>query len=69
MIPWEHLDTAVVPDAGGELRLMRRGAEYSIMAGATELMNSRLSGSEEALAALSGDRIRGRAKPQVLSGS
>ncbi|MFD3266303.1 spermidine synthase [Phenylobacterium ferrooxidans] len=52
MIPWEHLDTAVVPDGGGELRLMRRGAEYSIMAGAIELMNSRLSGSEEALATL-----------------
>ena len=52
MIPWEHLDTAVVPDAGGELRLMRRGAEYSIMAGGIELMNSRLSGSEEALATL-----------------
>ncbi|MES2722892.1 MAG: MnmC family methyltransferase [Pseudomonadota bacterium] len=52
MIPWEHLDTALVPDGGGELRLMRRGAEYSIMAGAIELMNSRLSGSEEALATL-----------------
>ncbi|MBP7815764.1 MAG: spermidine synthase [Phenylobacterium sp.] len=52
MIAWEHLDTATVPDAGGELRLMRRGAEYSIMTGAIELMNSRLSGSEEALATL-----------------
>jgi spermidine synthase len=57
MIPWEHLDTAVVPNAGGELRLMRRGAEYSIMAGATELMNSRLSGSEEALATLTVARV------------
>ena len=52
MIPWEHLDTATVPDDAGELRLMRRGTEYSIMAGAIELMNSRLSGSEEALATL-----------------
>lgn len=52
MIAWEHLDTATVPDAGGELRLMRRGAEYSIMTGSIELMNSRLSGSEEALATL-----------------
>ena len=52
MIPWEHLDTASVPGDGGELRLMRRGAEYSIMSGSIELMNSRLSGSEEALATL-----------------
>ena len=52
MIAWEHLDTATVPDGGGELRLMRRGAEYSIMTGAIELMNSRLSGSEATLATL-----------------
>jgi hypothetical protein len=51
MIPWEHLDSAAIPD-GGTLRLMRRGAELSIMSGATELMNSRLSGSEQALATL-----------------
>lgn len=67
MIPWEHLDTAEAP-GGAELRLMRRGAEYSIMTGAIELMNSRLSGSEEALAALACDRIRGRRQPQVLIG-
>ena len=57
MIPWEHLDTAAVPDDGGELRLMRRGAEYSIMSGAIELMNSRLSGSEAALATLACARV------------
>lgn len=67
MIPWEHLDTAEAP-GGVELRLMRRGAEYSIMAGAIELMNSRLSGSEQALAALACERIRGRDRPQVLIG-
>jgi spermidine synthase len=47
---------------------MRRGAEFSIMAGAIELMNSRLSGSEKALATLACERLRGRAKPQVLIG-
>ena len=62
MIPWEHLDTALVPDGGGELRLMRRGAEYSIMAGAIELMNSRLSGSEEALATLVCARVGAAAR-------
>ena len=61
MIPWEHLDTAIVPDGGGELKLMRRGAEYSIMAGSIELMNSRLSGSEQALATLVCDRLGARA--------
>ncbi|MET0336358.1 MAG: spermidine synthase [Caulobacter sp.] len=68
MIPWKHLDTAIVPDQGGELRLMQRGHEFSIMAGAIELMNSRLSGSEEALATLTCERLGGRAKPTVLIG-
>jgi len=47
---------------------MRRGGEYSIMAGAIELMNSRLSGSEEALATLTHARLKGRPAPQVLIG-
>lgn len=68
MIPWKHLDTAVVPDQGGELRLMQRGHEFSIMVGAIELMNSRLSGSEEALATLTCERLAGRAKSSVLIG-
>ena len=49
MIPWQQIDTARVPDANVELRLMQRGAEFSMMLGQNELMNSRLSGSEEAL--------------------
>jgi len=68
MIPWVQLDTASVPDGGGELRLMQRGGEFSIMAGSTELMNSRLSGSEEALATLACARIEGRSKPAILIG-
>jgi spermidine synthase len=67
MIRWEHLDTAQIPD-GGELKLKRRGAELSIMSGSIELMNSRLSGSEEALATLSWDLIKGRPKPRMLIG-
>ena len=67
MIPWVHLDTAQIPD-GGELRLMRRGQEYSIMSGAIELMNSRVSGSEVALAQRACARLRGMASPQVLIG-
>ena len=57
-----------MPDDGGDLRLMRRGSEYSIMSGAIELMNSRLNGSEEALATLVCDRVEGRPHPQILIG-
>jgi spermidine synthase len=67
MIPWVHLDSAKIPD-GGELRLMRRGGELSIMSGSIELMNSRLSGSEKALATLATERLQGRPKPRVLIG-
>lgn len=67
VIPWSLLDTAQVP-GGGELRLMRRGAEFSIRLGHNELMNSRLSGSEEALATIACERIRARARPQILIG-
>lgn len=69
MIRWVELDRAQVPDGGGELRLLQRGVEYSIMAdGGIELMNSRLSGSEEALASLAWEKIRGRPGPRVLIG-
>lgn len=67
MIPWIVLDTAKIP-GGGELRLKQRGSEFSIMLGTNELMNSRLSGSEEALAKLSCERIAGRGKPKILIG-
>jgi spermidine synthase len=67
MIPWMLLDKAKAP-GGGELRLMRRGAEYSIRLGDNELMNSRLSGSEEALATIPCARIRDRPTPQILIG-
>ncbi|MCQ4191595.1 spermidine synthase family protein [Methylocystis suflitae] len=68
MIPWTLLDTAPIPGSEGELRLKRRGAEFSIMLGNIELMNSRLSGSEEALATLSCERIQARPQPRVLIG-
>jgi spermidine synthase len=67
MIPWVHLDTAKVP-GGGELKLMRRGNEFSIMAGAIALMNSRMSGSEIALAELACDRVGGRRHCRMLIG-
>ncbi|TIR23155.1 MAG: hypothetical protein E5X34_13800 [Mesorhizobium sp.] len=68
MIPWVQLDSARTPDGGQELRLKQRGTEFSIMLGTNELMNSRLSGSEEALARLSCERIAGRKRPSILIG-
>ncbi len=67
MIRWVQLGEASVPGGGG-LRLMRRGTEFSIMAGAIELMNSRQSGSEQALALLTCERLRGSPHPVVLIG-
>jgi len=67
MIPRVLLGTAPVP--GGEsLRLFQRGTEFSIMSGTTELMNSRLSGSEEALATLTAERLTAVSSPRVLIG-
>lgn len=68
MIPWSLLDTAKIPNGGGELRLKQRGREFSIMLGTNELMNSRLSGSEKALATLACEKIGERPKPHVLIG-
>ena len=68
MIPWIQLDSAKVPGGREELRLKRRGAEFSIMLGANELMNSRMSGSEEALARLACAKVGGRPRPKMLIG-
>ncbi|WP_283192575.1 hypothetical protein [Rhizobium sp. AN80A] len=68
MLPWIQLDSAPIPGEAGELRLKQRGSEFSIMLGSNELMNSRLSGSEEALATLSYDKLKGRPRPSILIG-
>jgi len=68
MQPWILLATATAPD-GAMLRLLRRGDEHSIrLEGGNELMNSRLGGSEEALATLALARLSGRPAPRVLIG-
>ena len=68
MLPWIHLETAVAPQ-GDTLRLLRRGDEFSIRLGdGNELMSSRLSGSEEALATLALERLPNRTAPRVLIG-
>lgn len=67
MSNWILLDTAPIP-GGGTLRLQQRDADFSITLGYNELMNSRLKGSEEALAVLACARIEGRARPRILIG-
>ena len=68
MIPWEFLDSASIPGSGSELSLYRRGDEFSIRVDNNELMNSRVHGSEDALAELACARIADRSQPRVLIG-
>jgi spermidine synthase len=68
VIPWSLIDKAQVPGGDGELRLMQRGTEFSIMLGQNELMNSRRGGSEGALATLACERIAARERPRLLIG-
>ena len=63
MIPWELLGSAQVPGDSGELRLYRRGKEFSIRVNGSELMNSSAHGSEEALAELACSKIADRSSP------
>ena len=67
MTPRELLGTAEVP--GGEpLRLFRRGADFMIVLDRNELMSSRMSASEEALADLGCAHLTGRSRARVLIG-
>jgi spermidine synthase len=65
--PWELLGQASTPD-GVDLTLTRRDREYVILAGGRSLMSSRMHGSEEALAMLACQALRGRSEPAVLIG-
>lgn len=66
MIPWIHIDTAKIPN-GGELRLMQRGEEFSIKLDQNELMSSRLSATEQALATIACARLKTES-PRILIG-
>lgn len=67
MIGHEWIGTAQVPD-GVEMRLMRRGAEFTILLEGNELMSTRASASEVALATMTYDRVTERESPQFLIG-
>ena len=70
MADFKEIGTATIPGNGTRLRLLQRNEEFSIrIAGTTgELMNSRLHGSEDALATLACERIAGKAGAHVLIG-
>ena len=68
MTPRELLGTAIVPGGREDLRLFRRGGDFMIVLDRNELMSSRMSGSEEALATMTIDRLRGRPSPHLLIG-
>jgi spermidine synthase len=59
--------TAQIP-GGDELRLFQRGEDFMIVLDRNELMNSRMSGSEEALAVMTCERLKNRASPHILIG-
>ena len=68
MIPRIEIARAEIPGSDEMLRLVQRGQEFSIMLGANELMNSRTSGSEEALAERAIAAMLDRPRPRVLIG-
>jgi spermidine synthase len=68
MTPRELLGTAKVPGGGEELRLFRRGRDFMIVLDRNELMSSRMSGSEIALAELTCQRLGDRRNLRILIG-
>lgn len=67
MKPRELIGTAMVP-GGDELRLFRRGDDFMIALDRNELMSSRMSGSEEALAVMACKRLHDGTAPHLLIG-
>ena len=67
MTPRTLIGTAQVP-GGAELRLFQRGRDFMIVLDPNELMSTRMSGSEEALATMTIDRLAGRPAPHLLIG-
>ena len=69
MNPWILLDKVSVPESSNELLLYERDSEYSIKINTTELMNSRLHNSEDALARLACAKMKKNQKePKILIG-
>jgi spermidine synthase len=67
MKPRDLIAIAQIP-GGEELRLFRRDGDFMIMLGGNELMSSRMSGSEEALATMTCERLRAGASHLLIGG-
>jgi len=68
VIPWEEIDRAKVPGQETDIILLKRSTEFSIRIAGTELMNSRLHGSEDALAKLTCSFLKKKSNPRILIG-
>lgn len=67
MKPRELIATAAIP-GGDTLQLYRRDGDFMIMLGGNELMSSRARDSEEALAAMTCERLANAANAHLLIG-
>ena len=67
MKPRELIGVAEVP-GGPPLRLIRHAGDFIVMLDRNELMSSRMSGSEEALGAMTCARLGDRRAPRLLIG-
>jgi len=69
MKPSTLLGTALIPDTKKELKLYEHDGEYAIkIPGRGELMNTKVHGSEKALAELACERMAGSDQPRILVG-
>ncbi|MEO6593372.1 MAG: spermidine synthase, partial [Planctomycetota bacterium] len=64
MIPTELVGTAQVPGSQGQLRCYRHDGAFTFRIDGTELMSSRVYGSEQELAELSLQRLGPRPAPR-----
>lgn len=67
MIPRQHLASARIP-GGPEMHLYARGNDHMILVDREELMSTRMSGSEEALATMTAERLGARPRQRWLIG-
>ena len=67
MIPRTHVAIARIPN-GPEMHLYRRGEDHMILVERDELMSTRMSGSEEALATMTAARLGQRRNQRWLIG-
>ena len=68
MKPTDLVATAQIPGHAGQMRCYHHDGDYQVWVDQTQLMSSRVYGSEEALAELALERLGRRKAPRVLVG-